>query len=131
MPHRIPIIAYKAGGIPLQIQHGRSGFLVETGDTSAVAEHMYDLLEDSELYDRMSGYARKAVSDEVSTVGNALSWLYLAERMSKGEKLEPNGKWINDMARKEAGLPYEDGENRLPRPACGLIEGLISSQGEP
>jgi hypothetical protein len=114
--HSVPVIATKAGGIPLQVQHGKSGFLVETGDNAAVAQHMHDLLTNTELYDRMSNYAKKAVSDEVSTVGNALSWLYLADRMSRGEKLEPHGRWINDMAREEAGFLYEKGENRLPRP---------------
>jgi hypothetical protein len=34
-----------------------------------VARYMYDLLTDAELYNRISNSARKAVSDEVSTVG--------------------------------------------------------------
>jgi alpha,alpha-trehalose phosphorylase (configuration-retaining) len=76
---------------------------------------MHDLLIDAELYDRISKFARKAVSDEVSTVGNAVSWLYLAEAMSRGEILEPNGRWINDMAREAAGQPYGEDEQRLPR----------------
>jgi hypothetical protein len=63
----------------------------------------------------MSKYAATHVSDEVCTVGNALSWPYLADTLAKGEKLEPNCRWINDMAREAAGLPYEEGESRLPR----------------
>lgn len=63
----------------------------------------------------MSSYAAKSVSDEVSTVGNAVSWLYLATAMSKGENVKPSGRWINDMAREQAGEPYVEGENRLPR----------------
>lgn len=112
----IPIIATQAGGIPLQVEHGKSGYLVKPGDSSAVAKYLAELFKDSELYGRMSQHAATHVSDEVSTVGNALSWLYLADTLAKGkEKLEPDSRWINDMARETAGLPYEESETRLPR----------------
>ncbi|OJD31654.1 glycosyltransferase family 4 protein [Diplodia corticola] len=111
----IPIIATKAGGIPLQVQDKKSGFLVEPGDYKAVAKHLYQLFSDSELYQDMSEYAAKHVSDEVSTVGNALAWLYMADSLAQGKTLLPESKWINDMAREEAGMPYVEGETRLPR----------------
>ena len=111
----IPIIATKAGGIPLQVEDGKSGFLVEPGDSSAVAKYLHLLCTDQEVYDRMSEYAATHVSDEVSTVGNALCWLYLADILSQGEKITPKSAWINDMARERAGVPYQAGENRLPR----------------
>jgi hypothetical protein len=66
----------------------------------------------------MANYAANNVSDEVSTVGNALSWLYLADELANGEKkVEPNSRWINDMAREKAGYPYrkEDKETTLKR----------------
>lgn len=110
-----PVIATLAGGIPLQVQHGKNGFLVDPGDTEAVANHLFDLWMDHELYNRMSRYAPTSVSDEVSTVGNTLSWLYLASELSKGVNVRPNGRWINDMAREEAGEVYAPGENRLTR----------------
>jgi len=34
----------------------------------------------------MSRYVATHVSDEVSTIGNALSWLYLADALAKGEE---------------------------------------------
>ena len=115
----LPVIATRAGGIPLQVQDSQNGFLVDSPDghtdTDAVAQHMWELLTDETLYRRMSEYGKRSVSDEVGTVGNALSWLYLAERMSRGERVEPRGRWINDLARKGAGLPYVEGETRLPR----------------
>ncbi|PCG93399.1 Glycosyl transferase, family 1 [Penicillium occitanis (nom. inval.)] len=110
-----PVIATLAGGIPLQVQHGKNGFLVDPGDTEAVADHLYELWLDQELYNRMSSYAANSVSDEVSTVGNMLSWLFLASELSKGVSVRPNGRWINDMAREEADKPYSPGENRLKR----------------
>lgn len=110
-----PVIATRAGGIPLQVQDRKNGFLVDVGDTDAVAKHLYDLWTDNDLYTSMSKYALHSVSDEVSTVGNALVWLYLANEMSKGSLCRPHGRWLNDMAREQAGLPYVEGENRLKR----------------
>ncbi|KAF2263943.1 glycosyltransferase family 4 protein [Lojkania enalia] len=123
-----PIIATKAGGIPLQVEHGKSGFLVEPGDYKTVAKHLHTLFTDAGAYGRMSDYAKKHVSDEVSTIGNALCWLFLADKLSQIyigkdkedsglEKIKPNSAWINDMAREAADLPYEEGESRLPRMA--------------
>lgn len=111
----VPIIASRAGGIPLQVEDGKSGFVVEPSDSSAVAERLHQLFTDHKLYKRMSEYAATHVSDEVGTVGNALSWLYLADTLTKEEKVEPNGKWINDMARNHVDLDYGEGEVRLPR----------------
>jgi glycosyltransferase involved in cell wall biosynthesis len=111
----IPIVACRTGGIPLQIVHGKSGFLCEVGDNAAVAGHLADLFTDADLYKKMSEYAAAHVSDEVGTVGNAAAWLYLAAMYSRGEKIKPNGQWISDMLRKETGQPYEEDEPRLPR----------------
>ncbi|GLB35407.1 putative glycosyl transferases group 1 [Lyophyllum shimeji] len=111
----IPIIACRTGGIPLQIEHGKSGYLTKPGDNTAVAQHLYDLHTDEELHRRISEYARTHVSDEVSTVGNAAAWLYLAVKYHRGEKLKPNGAWLNDMLREETGEPYAPDEPRLPR----------------
>ncbi|KEF56775.1 uncharacterized protein A1O9_06965 [Exophiala aquamarina CBS 119918] len=110
-----PVIATLAGGIPLQVEQGKSGFLVKRGDHEAVAQHLYDLVNDYDLYERMSEYAKAHVSDEVHTVGNALSWLYLACSLAGGKVLKPNERWINDLAREAADEPYNDGEPRLPR----------------
>lgn len=110
-----PVIATMAGGIPLQVQDQTNGFLVGVSDTDEVAKRLYELCTDADLYQRMSNAALHTVSDEVSTVGNALNWLYLASQLTSGKSVKPNGKWINDMAREEAGKPYDPGENRLKR----------------
>ncbi|KAL5364376.1 hypothetical protein BJX96DRAFT_187729 [Aspergillus floccosus] len=118
-----PVIATHAGGIPLQIQHGKSGFLVKPGDTDAASEHLFALYTEGEMYDRMSKSAAESVSDEVSTVGNTLSWLYLASKLSQGEHIQPDGRWINDMAREDADEPYGPKENRLRRTLAACEEG--------
>lgn len=116
--HGVPIIATNRGGIPLQVEHGKSGFIVDVGEHDKVANYLHHLLTDKAAYDTMSTYAAQHVSDEVSTVGNALSWLYLADELANGARqIKPNSRWINDMAREKAGYPYkkEDGETTLKR----------------
>lgn len=110
-----PVIATRAGGIPLQVDHGRNGFLVDVGDTEAVARHLYDLWTNRSLYQQMAEYALSHVCDEVSTVGNALNWLYLASKLSKGETVRPNERWINDMAFEDSGIPRPKDMSRLKR----------------
>ncbi|KAK2759436.1 hypothetical protein FQN54_002914 [Arachnomyces sp. PD_36] len=110
-----PVIATRAGGIPLQVQDGKNGFLVTPGDHKAVARHLHELWTDHDLYHRMSEYAATSVSDEVSTAGQVFSWMYLASKLSKGEDCLPRGRWINDMAREDAKIPYSDEENKLKR----------------
>lgn len=110
-----PVITTRAGGLPLQIEHGKNGFIVDEGDTDAVVEGLFKLWTDEQLYRRMSVFAQSHVSDEVGTVGNSLNWLFLATELAKGKDVKPNGAWINDLARKCAGQPYLDGEARLKR----------------
>ncbi|THH09360.1 hypothetical protein EW145_g2063 [Phellinidium pouzarii] len=110
-----PVVAFRTGGIPLQIQHGKSGYLCEVGDNDGIASYLLNLYTDKKLYATMSEYARTHVSDEVGTVGNAAAWLYLAAVLTRGTKLKPNGAWLNDLLRAEAGEPYQPGEPKLPR----------------
>jgi len=110
-----PVIAFRTGGIPLQIVDGKSGFVVTPGDCEGVAKHLYELFTDEALYREMSHYAKTHVSDEVSTVGNAAAWLYLAVMYHRGIKIKPNGAWLTDLLRAETGEEYVDGEPRMPR----------------
>jgi glycosyltransferase involved in cell wall biosynthesis len=70
-----PIIASRTGGIPLQIEHGKSGYLTAPGDNSAVGEHLFDLYTDVGLYRTMSQYAKTHVSDEVGCWPRGCIWL--------------------------------------------------------
>ncbi|KAK9369572.1 hypothetical protein V1509DRAFT_562424 [Lipomyces kononenkoae] len=110
-----PVIAYRAGGISLQVQNGRNGYLCQVGDTQAVADHLYELLMDGEKYREIAEYAKKSVSDEVHTVGNALAWLYMFNELAHDRELAPNGKFIYDLMRESVGVSWKETENRLPR----------------
>jgi glycosyltransferase involved in cell wall biosynthesis len=52
-----PIVATKVGGIPEQIEHGLTGFLVSAGDAVAMAGYIQKLLEDKILQQNMSQQA--------------------------------------------------------------------------
>lgn len=115
-----PVIVSRVGGIKLQVQHERNGFLVQPGNWKDAADCLLRLWTDHDLYDRMSEVAARTVSDEVGTVGNALAWFYLASRFREGG-VEGAGRWVNDLARAEVGSTCIEGENRLPREA--IVDG--------
>ena len=47
-----PVVATAVGGIPEQIEEGRTGFLVPVGDAQALAERLTQLLSDKNLRER-------------------------------------------------------------------------------
>ncbi|KAG0136192.1 hypothetical protein HOY82DRAFT_599377 [Tuber indicum] len=77
-----PLVATRAGGIPLHIEHGKS---------------------------RMSEHAKAGVSDEVGTLGNAVTWpgqkqagiMRTVNKDSYGRQLifmgKPNLKWFMNL----------------------------------
>lgn len=77
----IPTIIYDSGGMPLQVKHGKTGFIVEKGNTNEVAKYMYQLLTDNELYKNISLQASKNYNKEATTVPNALNWLKISNNL--------------------------------------------------
>ncbi|RUP43019.1 hypothetical protein BC936DRAFT_137767 [Jimgerdemannia flammicorona] len=102
----VPVIAYQAGGIPLQIQHGRTGYLVPVGDTSNVASLLFELFSNGELRERMSIAAKETPTEEYWTVVNAINWLFLSNTLAAegSEDCKPrvrigDGKWVKEFWR--------------------------------
>ncbi|MFJ7696899.1 N-acetyl-alpha-D-glucosaminyl L-malate synthase BshA [Lysinibacillus fusiformis] len=60
----VPCIGTNVGGIPEVIEHGVDGFIVELGDTEAVADYAVQLLQDEEKLLRFREAAIHAVSDK-------------------------------------------------------------------
>jgi glycosyltransferase involved in cell wall biosynthesis len=56
-----PVVAYAVGGVPDVIRDGIDGFLVERGDTSAIAERLAQLAADPELGVRLGAAGRERV----------------------------------------------------------------------
>ncbi|WWC64868.1 uncharacterized protein I303_107482 [Kwoniella dejecticola CBS 10117] len=88
---RVPIIASDAGGIPLQVKHGKNGWIVPAGDRHAVANLLYDIYIGKEQIHR-------DLSN--SSLGNDL----------KGKPTDPNSiaqLWVGDFD-KAAQKVHED-----------------------
>ncbi|KAF3386359.1 Trehalose phosphorylase [Penicillium rolfsii] len=110
-----PVIVTRAGGIPLQVKDQKNGFLVDVGDTDAVARHIFELWTNPNLYEEISAYSTNHLTDEVSTVGHALNWLFLSSELSKGHKIRPHKQWIQDLARASLDQKYDEGDGKLKR----------------
>jgi glycosyltransferase involved in cell wall biosynthesis len=93
-----PVVAYRAGGIPLQIQDTVTGYLVETGNTAQVAMHLYELLTNEQLYQSMSNSAEVLANKDYLTTANAICWLYLATELREGGQLEGNYRWVRSLS---------------------------------
>lgn len=105
--HGKPMVLYRAGGMPLQVIDGVNAFVVPVGKTQQVAQHLFNLLSDEQLYERMSRAAREKVSSEFFTVNNVTCWLFMCNELIEKGEMKPNGRHIMD-------LMYEAGK---PRPA--------------
>ncbi|MBC8478034.1 MAG: glycosyltransferase family 4 protein [Candidatus Delongbacteria bacterium] len=57
----IPVVGTRAGGIPDMIAEGQDGYLVDVDDVAAMAFHLNQLLEDSELCRRLGQAGRDKV----------------------------------------------------------------------
>jgi glycosyltransferase involved in cell wall biosynthesis len=76
----LPVVATNVGGIPVQVEDGRSGFLVPPGDTMAMAERLGKLISDPEGCEEMGSYARSRVLERFDferQVGDFLDWMRL------------------------------------------------------
>ncbi len=94
-----PVVAYRSGGIPLQIEDSVNGFLVDVGDTDQVAAHLYELLTNKDTYQKMSRAAASHYNKDYLTVSNAICWLFLAIWLSENGKIEGHYQYVKDMAR--------------------------------
>ncbi|CAH1756724.1 8531_t:CDS:10 [Entrophospora sp. SA101] len=103
----VPVVAFKAGGIPLQIRHGETGFLVDIGDTSQVADYLYQLFNDNDLHNRMSQAAKTTVNEEYFTVFQTLNWLYIINQLSNSKKSKNISKEPNIIKK----VGEEEGES--------------------
>jgi N-acetyl-alpha-D-glucosaminyl L-malate synthase BshA len=63
----LPPIATRVGGLPELVTHGVEGFLEKEGDIAAHAARATELLTDQDLYQRMSGAARRKAETEFCT----------------------------------------------------------------
>jgi len=91
-----PVIAYNTGGIPLQIEHNLTGFLVDVGDTDKVAKYIFELYNNS-IFDKFSNNAMKYYNKLYFTLSNAVNWLFLVDRLLHNFNFQANSKNVREL----------------------------------
>jgi len=93
----IPVVASRAGGIPLQIKDGKTGSLCEVGDCEAVAERMFELFDNPRLYRRMSMDSSRLCTEEFWTITNYMHWMFMASEIYEKGAINGNRRWIKEF----------------------------------
>jgi len=108
----VPVIAFESGGIPLQIKHDFTGYLVPVGETGAVATLLFELFSNRDLHSRLSETAKNSINEDYFTPVNAINWLFLCNKISEnvndGEGLDDagscrdsvrigHGQWVKNL----------------------------------
>ncbi len=76
-----PVIATNIGGVPEMLEDGRTGFLVERGDGTIIAEKISQLLVDKEMLRQMGTYGREFIMNNFSPDATATKFMYILEAM--------------------------------------------------
>jgi glycosyltransferase involved in cell wall biosynthesis len=77
MASGLPVVATHIAGIPEQVAHGRSGYLIRPGDPEALADRLATLLNDASFRERMGRHgAKRAEQFSVETMLADLNGLY-------------------------------------------------------
>ncbi|MBC7093818.1 glycosyltransferase [Candidatus Bipolaricaulota bacterium] len=74
---RTPVVATNVGGIPLQVIHGQTGYLVEPGDYDGAAAQVVKLLQDPELRHKLGSQGQAHVREHFLMPRLLLDWLRL------------------------------------------------------
>lgn len=77
-----PVVATRVGGIPLQIEDGRTGFLVDYADYDAVAERVLQILGDPDLGVELGREGREHVRKNFLMPRLLLDWLQVLAKVS-------------------------------------------------
>ena len=90
MAHGKPVVATRVGGIPELIVEGKSGFLVDRGDTEAMSKRVLELLNDDAARSRMGNLGREIVQAKFDLSKN-VTQLIRAYGIGGCEESEVNG----------------------------------------
>lgn len=93
----VPVVAYSAGGIPLQIDHGKNGFLVQVGDVKTVAQTLEKLITKKTYYQKICSKVESYDYSQYQTIMNATCWLYLANKCLQDNQFFGCGKPVHDL----------------------------------
>lgn len=81
-----PVVATRVGGAAEAIQEGENGFLIESNDDAALANHLLELLQDTERAKSFGRRGRQAAEEKFSTVAQLEKILALYDRLLRNEE---------------------------------------------
>lgn len=82
MACELPVVAYRAGGIPEVVKDGETGILVEPLDVDAIAEAVVEILSSPDERRRMGKNGRQRVEREFNSARIARRYEALYERLA-------------------------------------------------
>ena len=80
----VPVVTTDAGGIPVMVDHGRTGMLVARGDASALADAALLLLRDDRLAGRLITEGRREVEQRYTWEAVGRQWDSLDRALASG-----------------------------------------------
>ena len=78
-----PVVATDVGGASEAIINNEAGFLIESGDDSALAKRLIELLQNSDKAEKMGANGRKIIEEKFSLESQTEKTLSLYERLLK------------------------------------------------
>ncbi|MBN2141809.1 HAD-IIB family hydrolase [Candidatus Woesearchaeota archaeon] len=80
-----PIVGTRVGGIPLQVEDGKNGFLVDVGDVEATSDRITRILTDDDLRARMSQQSLDVVETKLQLSKGIDKHLILYNKLIKSK----------------------------------------------
>lgn len=80
---RTPVVASNVGGIPLQIDNGENGYIVNPKYYREVADRVIKLLNDKELREEMGKKGREKVKENFLMTRHVMDWLKIFKKELK------------------------------------------------
>jgi glycosyltransferase involved in cell wall biosynthesis len=103
----VPVIAYIAGGIPLQIIDNVTGYLVPISNVQGVADKLFSLFENPDERENMGQNAVKYLTEEYFTVWNSIAWLFMCNELTRNT--EPSQGLIGEDVTRDRNGGMGDG----------------------
>jgi glycosyltransferase involved in cell wall biosynthesis len=98
-----PLVTIKVAGSYSFLENNPTTWLVDKDDCNSIS-HLFRQLNDPKVSPQMTLPSRNGLPDQYTTVGNAITWFYIASKLSKGERIEPDGGDIHQLAQSAASV---------------------------
>lgn len=94
----VPALGSNQGGIPIQIEHNKSGYIIDPYDTDEWARRIVELVMDREKYETLRVSTKELARTKnyaYTTVPQGIRWLWLWN--NTGPDIQGNHRWVEDL----------------------------------